>query len=305
MPAIWVITPRAAWRCILSSRRYRLESTLGTYLDPLADKALVAGTAMGLLHHGLLPGWAVGAFLARDTGLVLGALALRHAELGGRWRGWRAFFEVDAALRGAQGAGRVGGGKGGGERGEGGSGGSSGGSGGRDQASGTAARRVEPHLVSKVNTCLQLALGAAALGQCAAQAGEVRLLHRAWAWATARPSLMLHRSPLSRTAVVGCGVGRPPVVRRYTRSDRARPVMGSGGHHGLVRCHLREAGDAAGQGRCLMKVGLRSPTLAHDSVSTASVGVQHRGLVAFALGDPSFTHARSSFSGQFCMHATA
>ena len=63
------------------ARRYRHTSVLGTYLDPLADKALVACTGAALAGTGLLPAYAAAAFIARDAFLLSGAAYLRARQL--------------------------------------------------------------------------------------------------------------------------------------------------------------------------------------------------------------------------------
>lgn len=57
------------------ARRWQLQSRLGGWLDPLADKALVSAAMIGLAVTGLLPFWLVGLVLARDVWLLAGSAA--------------------------------------------------------------------------------------------------------------------------------------------------------------------------------------------------------------------------------------
>jgi cardiolipin synthase len=122
------------------ARHMQLSTVLGSYLDPLADKALIACVMLALAAKGLLPAWLAGAVLARDVALVGGALAARGAAVGWRWGGAREFFRMVPAE-------------------------SSGGGGGADGGAraAPAAPLVRPLMVSKVNTALIFVLAAAAL----------------------------------------------------------------------------------------------------------------------------------------------
>lgn len=57
-------------------------SPLGTVLDPVADKLLLASLLVALAGHGTLPWWLVSLCLVRDALLVVGTLALRSANPG-------------------------------------------------------------------------------------------------------------------------------------------------------------------------------------------------------------------------------
>ncbi|WP_228386709.1 CDP-alcohol phosphatidyltransferase family protein [Ornithinicoccus halotolerans] len=48
------------------ARRYGLESRLGQYLDPIADRLYIATTLLGLAWRDVIPWWLVLALLARD-----------------------------------------------------------------------------------------------------------------------------------------------------------------------------------------------------------------------------------------------
>jgi cardiolipin synthase len=59
------------------ARRFNQGSILGSYLDPLADKVLVAATAVALGLTGGLPAWAVAVMVGRDVLLLGGGLYFR------------------------------------------------------------------------------------------------------------------------------------------------------------------------------------------------------------------------------------
>lgn len=110
------------------AKKYNQQSVLGTYLDPLADKVFLLCAVGAMGYAGYLPAWLVAVSMGRDAALLGGAFALRAHELGGvrAVRSVSHFFNVDTS-------------------------------------DGTAAKPLEPHFVSKVNTVLQLALVLAAM----------------------------------------------------------------------------------------------------------------------------------------------
>ena len=55
------------------ARRYGWQTELGTLLDPLADKFLIAAMYLGFTLQGLIPLWLVVLILTRDILLLLGA----------------------------------------------------------------------------------------------------------------------------------------------------------------------------------------------------------------------------------------
>lgn len=57
-------------------------SPLGTVLDPVADKLLLASLLVALASDGVLPWWLVTLGLVRDLLLVVGTLTLRSANRG-------------------------------------------------------------------------------------------------------------------------------------------------------------------------------------------------------------------------------
>jgi len=65
------------------ARRWSWKSEVGAYLDPLADKALMAGTYIALGVAALVPWWLVGLIFTRDAA-ILGGVALVHRKTGRR-----------------------------------------------------------------------------------------------------------------------------------------------------------------------------------------------------------------------------
>lgn len=56
------------------AKRFRWQSQLGGWLDPLADKALVLAVCVALALHGDLPYWLLGLIAIRDLLIVAGAI---------------------------------------------------------------------------------------------------------------------------------------------------------------------------------------------------------------------------------------
>ncbi|KAJ0082885.1 hypothetical protein Patl1_11090 [Pistacia atlantica] len=107
------------------ARRMKINSVVGSYLDPLADKVLIGCVALAMVHMDLLHPGLVGIVVLRDVALVGGAVYLRASSLGWKWKSWSDFINLD----------------------------------------GTSPQKVEPLFLSKVNTVFQLVLIAAALLQ--------------------------------------------------------------------------------------------------------------------------------------------
>ncbi|HEX3847751.1 MAG TPA: CDP-alcohol phosphatidyltransferase family protein [Steroidobacteraceae bacterium] len=59
------------------AKRYGWQSDLGSVLDPIADKLLMATVFITLAYMRLVPGWLAAAAVARDAFIVLGALIYR------------------------------------------------------------------------------------------------------------------------------------------------------------------------------------------------------------------------------------
>ncbi|CAK9231230.1 unnamed protein product [Sphagnum troendelagicum] len=107
------------------ARKLGVNSVLGSYLDPLADKVLVGSIALSMAYAGLLHPALVALVVARDVVLLSGSFIHRAFTLGWQWSGWAEFFKIGAG----------------------------------------GAEKVEPLFISKVNTVLQLALIGSALMQ--------------------------------------------------------------------------------------------------------------------------------------------
>ncbi|KAL9236630.1 hypothetical protein vseg_011274 [Gypsophila vaccaria] len=107
------------------ARRMGINSVVGSYLDPLADKVLVGCVALAMVENNLLHPGLVGLVVLRDVMLVGGAVYKRGSSLSWQWDSWYEFFNLD----------------------------------------GTRPEKIEPLFISKVNTVFQLILVAAALLQ--------------------------------------------------------------------------------------------------------------------------------------------
>ncbi|KAI4304274.1 hypothetical protein MLD38_039811 [Melastoma candidum] len=118
-----VISGATDWLDGYVARRMNINSVVGSYLDPLADKVLIASVALAMVYNDLLPVELVGLVLLRDIALVGGAAYKRASDLGWQWSSWIDFFDIN----------------------------------------GTRREKVEPLFISKVNTVFQLALVAVAL----------------------------------------------------------------------------------------------------------------------------------------------
>ncbi len=66
----------------LIARRANQRTVLGTYLDPIADKILIASGFVTLSFLGLVPLWAAVTVVSRDLILMLGALVLIITDTG-------------------------------------------------------------------------------------------------------------------------------------------------------------------------------------------------------------------------------
>ncbi|XP_016648138.1 PREDICTED: cardiolipin synthase (CMP-forming), mitochondrial [Prunus mume] len=70
------------------ARRMKINSVVGSYLDPLADKVLIGCVALAMVHKGLLHPGLVGLIVFRDVGLVGGAVYQRASNLEWKWKSW-------------------------------------------------------------------------------------------------------------------------------------------------------------------------------------------------------------------------
>jgi cardiolipin synthase len=89
VPLVWLLAEGryAAAMCLFAvmgvsdavdgflAKRYRWHSTLGKYMDPLADKVMLVSTYLTLGWLGALPGWLVALIILRDVVIVAGAIA--------------------------------------------------------------------------------------------------------------------------------------------------------------------------------------------------------------------------------------
>ncbi|KAK4439321.1 Cardiolipin synthase (CMP-forming), mitochondrial [Sesamum alatum] len=107
------------------ARKMKINSVVGSYLDPLADKVLIGFVALAMVDKGLLYPGLVALVVLRDVALVGGAVYKRASSMDWELNSWRDFFNLNGAH----------------------------------------AQKVEPLLISKVNTVFQLLLVAGALLQ--------------------------------------------------------------------------------------------------------------------------------------------
>lgn len=107
------------------ARKKGIDSVVGTYLDPLADKVLIGSVTLSMAQAGYLHPALVALVVARDAALVGGSVIYRAYYLNWKWSNWKDFFDI---------------------------------------AGGTV-QKVKPLFISKVNTMFQLALIGTALVQ--------------------------------------------------------------------------------------------------------------------------------------------
>ncbi|KAI3740968.1 hypothetical protein L2E82_31443 [Cichorium intybus] len=120
-----VVSGATDWLDGYVARKMGINSVVGSYLDPLADKVLIGCVALAMVERGLLHSGLVALVVMRDVALVGGAVYIRATNLGSESRSWSEFLNLD----------------------------------------GIRPQKVEPLMISKVNTCFQLALVTGALLQ--------------------------------------------------------------------------------------------------------------------------------------------
>jgi len=108
-----------------AARRYNQQSVIGTYLDPLADKALMCCVVTALGVQGTLPGYLAVVVIGRDVFLVAATFAARAHQLHWRRVPLATFFRISSGPSPQDGA--------------------------------PPAQKVQPLYISKVNTVFQLA----------------------------------------------------------------------------------------------------------------------------------------------------
>ncbi|RDX60468.1 Cardiolipin synthase (CMP-forming), mitochondrial, partial [Mucuna pruriens] len=81
------------------ARKMNIDSVVGSYLDPLADKVLIGCVALAMVHNDLLHPGLVCLVVFRDVFLVGGAVFLRASSLGWKWKSWFDFFNLDGMGR--------------------------------------------------------------------------------------------------------------------------------------------------------------------------------------------------------------
>ncbi|MBL29004.1 MAG: CDP-alcohol phosphatidyltransferase [Rhodospirillaceae bacterium] len=78
--ALWLFVVAALSDAVdgFIAKQFDMATTLGAYLDPIADKSLLVGVYIALAHEGALPVWLVILVCFRDLSIVGGVLLL-HA----------------------------------------------------------------------------------------------------------------------------------------------------------------------------------------------------------------------------------
>ncbi|KAK3024843.1 hypothetical protein RJ639_045060, partial [Escallonia herrerae] len=77
------------------ARKMGIDSVVGSYLDPLADKVLIGCVALAMVDNGLLNSELVMLIVLRDVALVGGAVYKRASSLDWEWKSWFDFFNLD------------------------------------------------------------------------------------------------------------------------------------------------------------------------------------------------------------------
>jgi len=77
--AVLVLLAATDWVDGFLARRLGQVTTLGKILDPAADKVAVAALVVFLVARGELPLWGAVVVLARDVGILIGAVAMARA----------------------------------------------------------------------------------------------------------------------------------------------------------------------------------------------------------------------------------
>eukprot|EP00850_Spirogloea_muscicola_P013499 SM000092S24467 [mRNA] locus=s92:36419:37741:+ [translate_table: standard] len=95
-----IVAGASDWLDGYIARRSGIDSVLGSYLDPLADKArprlvLIGCVTVAMVYTKLLPVWLVALVILRDAGLLLGAFIRRAQLLKWQWQGPSDFFRID------------------------------------------------------------------------------------------------------------------------------------------------------------------------------------------------------------------
>ncbi|KMZ57994.1 Cardiolipin synthase [Zostera marina] len=77
------------------ARKMNINSVLGSYLDPLADKVLICSVALAMVKKDLLHAWLVQLVVLRDVILVSGAVYKRSSSSDWKWKSWFDFFSLN------------------------------------------------------------------------------------------------------------------------------------------------------------------------------------------------------------------
>ena len=81
--AFWVTLAAAVSDAVdgIIAKQFNMQTTLGAYLDPIADKALLVSLYIALGYEGFLPAWLVVLVVFRDVLIISGALLFHTLTL--------------------------------------------------------------------------------------------------------------------------------------------------------------------------------------------------------------------------------
>ncbi|WP_147802299.1 CDP-diacylglycerol--glycerol-3-phosphate 3-phosphatidyltransferase [Alkalicoccus halolimnae] len=97
---IFIVAAATDWLDGYYARRYNLVTSMGKFLDPLADKLLITAAFVGLVGLDMFPAWAAVVILSREfavTGLRLVASGSGEVIAASIWGKWKTVSQIVAA----------------------------------------------------------------------------------------------------------------------------------------------------------------------------------------------------------------
>lgn len=97
---IFIIAAATDWLDGYYARKYDLVTSMGKFLDPLADKLLITAAFVGLVGLDMFPAWAAVLILSREfavTGLRLVASGSGEVIAASIWGKWKTVSQIVAA----------------------------------------------------------------------------------------------------------------------------------------------------------------------------------------------------------------